>query len=61
MSKQFGFMPGWSTKDPVFALRQLMERYREIKKDINMVFIDFLFNNFFKCSSFTSAYHFLRF
>lgn len=31
-------MPGRSTTDPVFALRQLMERCREVKKDLHMVF-----------------------
>jgi hypothetical protein len=36
---QFGFMSGRSTKEAIFLIRQLMERYRE-QKDLHMVFID---------------------
>ena len=35
---QFGFMPGRSTMEVIFLIRQVMERYRE--KDLHMVFID---------------------
>ena len=35
---QFGFMPGRSTMEAIFVIRQVMERYRE--KDLHMVFID---------------------
>jgi hypothetical protein len=37
---QFGFMPRRSTMDMIFLIRQLTERYRELKKDLLMVFID---------------------
>jgi hypothetical protein len=37
---QFDFMPGRSTMEAIFLIRQLMERCREQKKDLHMVFID---------------------
>jgi hypothetical protein len=37
---QFGFMPERSTMETVFLIRQLMERCREQKKDLHMIFID---------------------
>ena len=37
---QFGFMPGRSTMEAIFLIKQVMERYREKKKNLHMVFID---------------------
>jgi hypothetical protein len=37
---QFGFMAGRSTMEAIFLIRQLMERCREQKKDMHMIFID---------------------
>ena len=36
---QFRFMPGRSTMEAIFLIRQVMERYKE-QKDLHMVFID---------------------
>jgi len=38
--QQFGFIPGRSTTDAVFALRQLGEKYREGQRNLHCVFID---------------------
>ena len=38
--QQFGFMPRKSTTDALFALRMLMEKYREGQKELHCVFVD---------------------
>ena len=38
--RQFGFMAARSTTDAIFALRILMEKYRERKRSLHMVFVD---------------------
>ena len=38
--QQFGFMPKRSTTDAIFALRQLVEKYREGQEDLHCIFID---------------------
>jgi len=37
---QFGFRPGKGTTDPIFIVRQIQERYIEMKKDLWMAFVD---------------------
>jgi Reverse transcriptase (RNA-dependent DNA polymerase) len=37
---QFGFMPERSTMEAIFLIRQLMNRHREQKNDLHMIFID---------------------
>ena len=37
---QFGFMPGRSTSEAIHLLRQLIERFRERKKNLHMIFLD---------------------
>ena len=37
---QFGFMPGRSTTDAIFILKQTIEQYREGQKDICVTFVD---------------------
>ncbi|KAK3532557.1 hypothetical protein QTP86_024137, partial [Hemibagrus guttatus] len=38
--KQYGFMPRKSTTDAIFALRILMEKYRDGQKELHCVFVD---------------------
>ena len=41
MSKQqYGFMPRKGTTDTVFALRMLMEKYREGQRELHCLFVD---------------------
>ncbi|KAK9113999.1 hypothetical protein Syun_020796 [Stephania yunnanensis] len=37
---QFDFMPGRSSMEAIFLVRRLLEKYREKKKDLHMVFVD---------------------
>ena len=38
--QQYGFMPGKGTIDAMFALRMLMEKYREGQKELHCVFVE---------------------
>ena len=38
--QQYGFMPGRSTMDAIFALKMLMEKYREGQTELHCVFVD---------------------
>ena len=38
--QQYGFIPGKGTTDAMFALRMLMEKYREGQKELHCVFVD---------------------
>ena len=38
--QQYGFMQGKGTTDVVFALRMLMEKYREGQRELHCVFVD---------------------
>jgi len=37
---QFGFMPGRSTTEAIHFLHQLIEQFRERKRNLHMIFID---------------------
>ena len=39
-TNQFGLIPGRSTTEAIFLIRQVIERFREQKKDLHLVFID---------------------
>ena len=39
-NQQYGFMPGKCTTDALFALRVLMEKYREYQKELHCVYVD---------------------
>ena len=39
-NQQYGFMAGKSTTHALFALRVLMEKYREGQKELHCVFVD---------------------
>ncbi|KAK3545396.1 hypothetical protein QTP70_006940 [Hemibagrus guttatus] len=38
--QQYGFMPRKSTTDAIFALRILMEKYRDGQRELHCVFVD---------------------
>ena len=37
--EQFGFMPGRGTTDAIFAAKQVIEKHREMQKELQRVFI----------------------
>ena len=37
---QYGFRPGKSTTEPIFILRILQQKYRDMNKELHMVFVD---------------------
>ena len=37
--QQYGFMPGKGTTDAMFALRMLMEKYKEGQRELHCVFV----------------------
>ena len=37
--EQLGFMPGRGTTDAIFAARQVLEKHREMQKELHLVFI----------------------
>ena len=36
----YGFRPGKSTTEPIFILRIIQEKYREMNKELHVVFVD---------------------
>ena len=38
--QQYGFIPGKGTTNAMFALRMLMEKYKEGQKELHCVFVD---------------------
>ena len=41
ISKQhYGFMPGKGTTDAMFVLKMLMEKYREVQRELHCVFVN---------------------
>ena len=38
--QQYGFMPGKGTTDVIFALKMLMEKYREGQRELHCIFVD---------------------
>ena len=39
-NQQYGFIPGKSNTDALYALRVLMEKYRKVQKKLHCVFVD---------------------
>lgn len=38
---QFGFMPSRSIMEAIYLLRKVIEKYREKRRNIHMIFVDF--------------------
>ena len=38
--QQYEFMPGKGTTDAMFVLQMLMEKYREVQRELHCVFVD---------------------
>lgn len=39
-ASQFGFIPDKSTLNPIFTLRQAVQKYRKVMKIFHLVFVD---------------------
>ena len=56
---QAGFRKGRGTRDHIFNLRNIIEKFREIDEDLHICFIDY--SKAFDCVIHMSCMHFLKF